>query len=406
MPSFYFVLLVLAAALLAQSAWSLRDGYRFLAYLRRSLSARRPGFHPRAAVMVPVRGVDAGLETNLDAFFAQDYPAYDLIFAVACRADPAYAFVSERALRYKPSGRCGPCAAQVVLAGISSQRGEKVNNLLAALDAVPPQAEILVFADADARPQADWLNSLIAPLADPAVTVSTGFRWYLPGAGAASRLRAAWDASIATLFGEHRGNFAWGGSMAVRARDFERLQVPKRYWSHTVSDDYGLTQAVRDARGWIRFEPKCLLATSGEVTWREFFGWANRQITITRVYARRLWFWGLLSHLLFCSTIAGELVVALAPEAQLRLPAVGVVISILLLGLAKAHVRTQAARLRFPEEFRDSNRASCYWLWWPLVPWMMLLNFIIAGFKRRIEWQGTEYDLISPQELRVLTRRG
>ena len=59
-----------------------------------------------------------------------------------------------------------------------------------------------------------------APLANPQITVSTGFRWYLPGEGFVSRLRAAWDTSIATMMGDHDHNFAWGGSMAIRAADF------------------------------------------------------------------------------------------------------------------------------------------------------------------------------------------
>jgi len=409
--------LLLSAALLAQSAWSLRAGYRFLAYLKRSLRAEPLGFHPAAAVIVPVRGIDAETEGNIDALFAQEYGEYELIFAVAQDNDPAFAYLSTRclpnrrdaALRTPPlpgahAGR-GPHAARVVLAGVTTERGEKVNNLLAALPVVSPDVGVLVFADADARPRNNWLRSLIDPLGDPTVTVSTGFRWYLPGASAASRLRAAWDASIATLLGEHRSNFAWGGSMAIRADDFRRLKVAERYWAHTVSDDYGLTRAVRDAGGWIRFEPKCLVPSTGSVTLGAFLRWANRQIIITRVYARYLWAWGLASHALFCGTMATGLMIALLGSLPYeRVLAAGSVFSILLLGLAKAHLRTRVARLAFAENDRLSS--SCYWRWWPLVPWVMLINFVTAGFTRRIRWSGTEYRLISAEEMRVIRRDG
>jgi len=407
MPFLFTLFLFLAAALLVQSAWSLRDGYRFVACLRRSLSTPPGNFHPAAAVIVPVRGIDPELETSVDAFLAQDYPDFELLFAVAHTTDPAYAYLIERASRYRREAQPGPREARVVLAGVTAERGEKVNNLLAAVGAVSPQSEVLVFADADGRPRVNWLRSLIDPLDDPSVTVSTGFRWYLPGSGFAARLRAAWDASIATLMREQGSNaFAWGGSMAVRAEDFRRLQVAERYWAHTVSDDYGLTRAVRDAGGRIRFEPKCLVASAGEVTLGGFLRWANRQIIITRVYAPHLWAWGLASHLLFCGTIAFGLVLALlASETRVRLLAAGSVISILLLGLAKAHQRARVARLAFPEEVRPKE-ASCYWRWWPLVPWVMLMNFVTAGLTRRIAWRGTEYELISPDELRVLGRDG
>src|SRR5439155_13015403 len=149
------------------------------------------------------------------------------------------------------SPAAGPHVA-LVAAGYSDGRGEKVNNLLRGVEAVAPQTEVLVFADADARPKADWLRSLVAPLADPGVTVSTGFRWYLPGDTFASRLRAAWDTSIATMLGDHdRSNIAWGGSMAVRAEEFRRLRVAEAYWARTASDDYAVTRAVRDAGGRI-----------------------------------------------------------------------------------------------------------------------------------------------------------
>lgn len=411
--------LLLSAALLVQSAVSLREGFRFLAYLGRSLRAEPRGFAPAAAVIVPVRGMDTETEANIEALFAQDYPDYQLIFAVARKGDPAFAYLNARcspdrgeaALTAPPlqrdDGGRGPQTARVLLAGVTRERGEKVNNLLAGLKAVSPHAGVLVFADADARPRSNWLASLIDPLGDPAVTVSTGFRWYLPGASAASRLRAAWDASIATLLGEHRSNFAWGGSMAIRAEDFLRLRVAERYWAHTVSDDYGITRAVRDAGGWIRFEPKCLVPSTGAVTLGAFLRWANRQIVITRVYARHLWAWGLASHALFSATIAIGLALALfGSGARERLLAAGSILSILLLGLAKAHLRTRVARLTFPEDERLSREASCYWRWWPLVPWIMLVNFVTAAFTRRIEWSGTEYRLISAEEVRVVHHDG
>ena len=395
--------LLLSAALLAQSVWSLRDGYRFLSYLGRSRRAELRGFHPAAAIIVPVRGLDTETEGNVDALFAQEYPEYQLIFAVARARDPAFAYLTARCSRPPRDAGGGPRTARVVLAGVTMERGEKVNNLLAGLQAVPPHTRVLVFADADARPRNDWLRFLIDPLGNSAVTVSTGFRWYLPGAGAASRLRAAWDASIATLLGEHRSNFAWGGSMAIRADDFRRLKVAQRYWARAVSDDYGVTRAIRDTGGWIRFEPRCLVPSTGSVTMGGFLRWANRQIIITRVYAHRLWAWGLASHALFCGTVVIGLGIALLGSGtRERLLAAGSIVSIVLLGLAKARLRTRVARLAFPENEQIQRQASCYWRWWPLVPWIMLGNFVTAGFTRRIEWSGTEYRLISEEKVQVI----
>jgi ceramide glucosyltransferase len=399
------IFLVLAVLLLIQSVASLRDGYRFLRFVRSS-RRRPPGaFTPSAAVIIPLKGVDEGLDANLAEYLTQDYPRYQLIFVVAEEVDPAHAFLAAR-LAAPPEGAARVPAALVV-AGHSQDCGEKVHNLLRGLESVQVGTEVLVFADADARPPRHWLRSLVAPLEDASVTVSTGFRWYLPGASFASQLRAAWDASIATLLGEHKDNFAWGGSMAIRAADFRRLEVAERYWKGTVSDDYALTRAVREAGGRIRFEPRCLLASREESSFGEFLDWANRQIIITRVYAARLWRLGLAAHLLYCGTLLFGLLLLADAAPPVRAGVAAYVAVILLLGAAKGRIRTVVAREIFPEERRALERYGArYWQLTLLVPWVMLWNFLVAGFRRRIEWRRTSYELIAHDHMRILGRRG
>jgi len=238
--------------------------------------------------------------------------------------------------------------------------------------------------------------------------VSSGFRWYLPSETFASQLRAARDTSIATLLGDHDHNFAWGGSMAIRASDFRRLQVAERYWAHTVSDDYALTRAVRDARGRIRFEPRCLVASREDSSLAEFLRWTNRQIIITRVYAPHLWRLGLAAHLLYAVTMLAGLALLVAPGSsmRMRLAIAAPLAAIQLLGMAKGRIRVIVARELFPEASALLERhGHCYWRLAPLVPWVMLYNFLRAAFVRRIEWRGTEYELISQKEVRILRRK-
>ena len=351
---------------------------------------------------MPVKGINAQTALNLQHFSEQDYPGYELIVALASKDDPAYSQLSDQMRR--SNGRL-----RIVVAGYSDVRGEKVNNLLAGLAAVRKETEVLVFADADARPGRDWLRTLVAPLADPALTVSSGFRWYLPGPGFVSRLRAAWDTSIATLLGDHDHNFAWGGSMALRVAEFTRLRIAERYWAHVVSDDYAVTRAVREAGGKIRFEPRCLLASHEDSPFGIFFRWTNRQIIITRIYAEHLWRMGLAAHLLYGVTILFGLVLMLAPSTtpQNRIAVAGILAVILALGLLKGRIRSIIARDMFPEERASLDRyGRCYWQLAPVVPWIMLLNFLIAGFTRRIEWSGTHYELVSRDEVKVLRRGG
>lgn len=370
-----------------------------------------PGnFTPPTALIIPCKGVDADFEANLTRFLTQDYPNYQLIFVVATLEDAAYSALTALLEKVNkpdaPHAHSAPRTA-LLIAGYSDGRGEKVNNLLCGLGAVDPAAEVLAFADADARPGKDWLRSLIAPLEMQSVTVSTGFRWYLPGAGFVSQVRAVWDTSVATLLGEHRHNFAWGGSMALRVSVFKRLQIAERYWAHTVSDDYAILRAVRDDCGWIRFEPRCLVASREDSTFHEFLSWSNRQIILTRVYAARLWRLGLAAHGLYCGTfLLGVAALAYPPTSTMaRMGITGVLLTILALGFAKGRLRTVVARELFPEDRATLNRYGArYWQLSPLVPWIMLFNFVVAGFTRRIEWRGTKYELRSNDEVKVLRR--
>ena len=401
------IFMIPAVLLLAQSAVSLRDGFRFLRYARLS-RGRTPGnYAPRIAVVIPVKGINPMFEANILAFLRQDYPQYDLTFVTEDQKDPA--FLKLNTLTAKPSEpeSIGPKNTAVVVAGTSEGQGQKVHNLLAGLKTVDSQAEVLVFADADARPNPSWLKSLVAPLADPQVTVSTGFRWYLPGKTFVSQLRAAWDSSIATMLGKHDSPFAWGGSMAVRAHDFKRLQVAEHYWKSTVSDDYSLTRAVRDARGKIRFEPRCLVFSQEDSTLGEFLRWTNRQIIITRAYAPRLWRLGLAAHVLYAGTLIYGLVLILdsgTPGLE-KLGILAFLAGILALGMAKGKIRSTVAREFFPEESGLLDQyGNRYWQLAPLVPWVMLWNLLTAGFTRRIEWRGVRYRLRSDHEIEIVGR--
>jgi ceramide glucosyltransferase len=398
--------LLAGALLVVQSAWALLDGVRFLRFVRRRRSSPAGSHTPFAAVVIPCKGVDAGFDENLDRFLNQNYPEYQIVFVVATEAEPVSQKLRAKLAALPATAGIRKPQASLVVAGVTDGRGEKVNNLLHGIEAVGPAAQVLVFADIDAAPSGDWLRSLVGSLANPETTVSTGFRWYLPGQGFVSKLRAAWDTSIATMMGDHDHNFAWGGSMAIRAADFRKLEIAERYWANTASDDYALTRAVREAGGKITFEPRCLMASREESSLREFLRWSTRQIIITRVYAAHLWKLGLAAYLFYCGTLTLGLIVLVmpGPTAIERVAEALTLVVILILGAGKGYIRSLVAGELFAAE--TSTGTSCYWQLSPLVPWIMLGNFVVAGFTRRIEWRGTKYELVSRDKVRVLRRTG
>ena len=402
--------IILAGVLLLQSFIALASGIRFYYYARRCRKPCASSYTPEVSVILPIKGVPPNFKEHLSRFLTQDYPAYRLFVAVADREDPAFRFVEDYRKENRENFGPGLLSVRTVIAEPSEIRGEKVNNSLAALAEVPESTAVLVFTDADALPEPDWLRCLVGPLEDSALTVSTGFRWYLPGPSFVSQLRVAWDTSIATYMGDHNHNFAWGGSMAIRRTNFESFNI-NAAWQRTVSDDYALTRAVRRAGGAIRFEPRCLLASHEDSSLGNFLRWTNRQIIITRVYAAHLWRMGLVAYINYCLTflagffLMGRAVLQEPMQTGFAWGVAGILMLVQLLGMAKGMIRQQVAEMKFPEEKENLARyGSCYWRLAPLVPWVMAYNFIAAGFTRRIEWSGVRYELRSTEEVAVLEK--
>ncbi|HLG16705.1 MAG TPA: glycosyltransferase [Blastocatellia bacterium] len=393
------VLYTLMAVLILQGLISLWEGTRFSAFVHRSLQRPSGTFTPKATIIVPCKGIDAKLDENLRALFEQDYPEFEIIFSIASADDPTRRLI-ESVIAEK---RRTP--ARLIVAGGFEGRSEKINNLLAAIDQVSADCEVMVFADSDVRVHKDWLERLVAPLADRGVGAATGYRWVLPERrGLCAAVLSAWNGSVATTLGDHGRNFAWGGSTAIRRDTFERIGVRKR-WEHAVSDDYSLTSAVNEAGLRVVFVPRCLVATREAVTFRSLIEFTTRQVIITRVYRPGAWWVGLISHALFTFGFFGGIAFAASAamrgtNATLLFMMIG---AIYLLGSIKGALRLSAAREALVDARSDVVRL--WWMFcllWPLVSLVFLYNFLASAATRRIRWRGVAYEMRSPSETRVL----
>ncbi|MDT7780102.1 MAG: hypothetical protein QOC99_2614 [Acidobacteriota bacterium] len=398
-----WVFYCVAALAVLQSVLSLRGGVRYLAFFRRELGRARALYMPFASVIVPCRGLDQGLRSNLTALFRQHYPVYELVFVSDSADDPALDIARQlsRELEGETVAR-----SRFVVAGRAVECGQKVHNLLAAVAEVDPSSEVFVFVDTDARTRADWLRSLVAPLGEVGSGAATGYRWFLPVKGGfASHLRSVWNASIASALGaDVWRNFCWGGSTAIRRATFEGLNIRGR-WRGTVSDDYALTRALQEAELPVRFVPACLNASLEDCSFGELLEFTTRQLKITRVYAKHLWVVVLVSNLLFVAAFFGGLATAGAC-ALLKLSfawPLALVSVIFLLGVWKSFFRLRAVALVL-EDQHGPLRAGvwAHLLLWPLTALLFLYNALAAAASRRIVWRGIEYELKSPSETAII----
>ena len=384
---------------------SLRGGVRFVRYLQAELAGEQPEFTPFVSVFVPCRGLDDGFKENIAAIFAQDYPSFEIVFVSDRADDPAFAIIEEA--RQAFARESGP-TMRLVMSGAATDTGQKVHNLRIAVCEADPKSEVFAFIDTDARPQAEWLRSLVAPLGDENIAATTGYRWFVPfNGGLASYLRSVWNASIASALGARPDkNFCWGGSTAIRRGTFDRLKIAER-WRGTVSDDFTMTRALHEASLPIKFVPQCLTPSFEDCSFRELIEFTARQLKITRAYAPHLWRAVLVGSLLFVLVFFGGIaLVVLRTAVGLSFAAPLVVLLVIFtLGAMKSHLRLRAVGLVISDRrARSLGTTLAHITLWPLASVLYLYNALAAAFSRRITWRGITYELKSPTETVIIRR--
>jgi cellulose synthase/poly-beta-1,6-N-acetylglucosamine synthase-like glycosyltransferase len=388
----YYVLAVI-------SCWigikSLLGGVRYARYVREETARTLSDYEPFVSVIAPTRGLERGFVDNIKPLLSQEYAQYEVLFVFDSSQDPAISAVQK-------------LEARTVISGPAQGTGQKVHNLISAVQTIDPRTEVIVFVDTDARPSENWLRQLVAPLADENVGAATGYRWFVPEhGGLASRLRGVWNASVASALGaDATKNFCWGGSTAIRRSTFAQLKVVD-HWRGTVSDDFTLTRVLKEAKLPIHFTPNCLMPSVGDCGWRELIEFTTRQIKITRVYAPHLWLPLLLGSLLFAIAFFGGFVLLglriFAGESFWLV--LSFLVVIFALGATKSFIRWRAVSIplaRYRKELQRDLAAHIFL--WPFASLLYLYNAIVAGFSRRITWRGITYNLRSPGEAVIISR--
>jgi hypothetical protein len=178
-------------------------------------------------------------------------------------------------------------------------------------------------------------------------------------------------------------------------------------WRGTISDDFTLTNVIKEAKLPIHFTPNCLVASVGDCNLRELFEFTTRQIQITRVYASHLWLPLLLGSALFAIVFFGGIVLLIVRIA-LGLPFIVlflVLCFLFALGSIKAFIRWHVIHIplvRYRKELKRDLLAHV--LLWPVSSVLYLYNAIVAGFSTRINWRGITYELKSPTEAVIISR--
>jgi ceramide glucosyltransferase len=119
---------------------------------------------PPVSILKPLCGVDDGLEENLAAFAALDYPEYEVVLGLKSARDPAWDVACGAARRW-------PGRFRVALQRGAPGMNPKVNQLVTLARAA--RHDLLVVSDSNVRVRPGYLRGIAAHLADPAVGLVT-----------------------------------------------------------------------------------------------------------------------------------------------------------------------------------------------------------------------------------------
>jgi ceramide glucosyltransferase len=195
---------VFLAVLSGSVAYSFMQMIAALRYLRVRPPVLR-GAEP-ISILKPLAGLDLDLESNLRTFFEQDYPSFEILFAVRSERDPALQVVLRLQKEYSK------IPSRLVITGEPPYPNAKVFSLERMMAAAAN--DLLVMSDSDIRATPDLLRTAAAEFQDVRLGVATCPYRAVPGRSFWSRLEAT---GMNTDF--------WGGALVARMLEGMRFAV-------------------------------------------------------------------------------------------------------------------------------------------------------------------------------------
>ena len=134
-------------------------------YLTAATATLAPASDLPISVLKPLAGHDLGLEENLRTFFTQDYPSFELLFAVRTEEDPAVEVV------HKLQAEFPAIASTLIITGGPPYANAKVYSLDRMLALA--RHDLVVMSDSDIRVSPNFLAGAAAEFADPKIALAT-----------------------------------------------------------------------------------------------------------------------------------------------------------------------------------------------------------------------------------------
>lgn len=405
-----------------QSAMAMRMQYMFRKRLFERIERIKDQplrYNPNVVIISAIKGIDDNFYNNIKSLTTQNYPRYRIIFATESADDPAAIELNRINAELQSDSPPWPTSEgfqniTVITAGLSTHSSQKVHNQLSTFKHITPDDQVILFADADAAPDENWVRNMSIHLSPDTVGAVTTYRWLIPTQNKfAQHIASIINSAVAAFLGPARNNYAWGGAMALR---YETLIESKLedHWRGAFTDDYQLTYAIRKTGKKIKFVAECMPASLVNYSWSSMFEFGMRQYTITLIYAPFVWLFAFFMTAFYTAALF-SLILAVATQA----PGFGYALLALLLVLVfdqlRVTLRKQAAAAIYNEQtlkqlnttFTIDRFAS------PIVIPVHLLVILGSLTKLRIgkkgiyhstSWARIKYNIHGRQDVTVVSR--
>ncbi|BFM38285.1 bacteriohopanetetrol glucosamine biosynthesis glycosyltransferase HpnI [Synechocystis sp. LKSZ1] len=357
--------------ILGGGAYSLLTPFTTQRFLARPLSAS--DFQPPVTVLKPVRGLEKDLKVNLRSMALQDYPDYQIIYAVQDPQDPALPLLQELQAEF------GPEKVTVVVENIQAGANGKVNNLLGAL--TQARHEVLVISDSDTVVRPDYLKTIVAPLADLQVgCVCTPFkliqaeRWFEK----LELLAINTDFMPSVLFAEVTGasKACLGPSLALRCSTLEALGGLASLADYLV-EDFELGRRVWTNDQQLVLLPYFIEAVVDLANSRDW--WRHQVYWDQNTYLARPW--GFAATIIIKAVPFALLLVALRQGDALSWTILAVTLALRIL-----------SALSVAWQLKDWESIQAL-PWLPLREALAIIFWALAFCQRTVTWRGVQFKL-------------
>ena len=201
-----------------------------------------PSF-PSITLLKPLCGADPQLASHLESFFQQNYPTFEILFAVRHDSDPAVQVVNALTAKYPH------LPTQMILTGEPPYANAKVFSMEKM--AAQASGKLLVITDSDASVAPDYLQDMARCFADAEVGAVTNLYRGIPGADIWSRLEALgmsteFMAGVIVAERLEGMHFTLGPSMAIRGSTLNEIGGFARMADY-LADDFVLGQWTAEA---------------------------------------------------------------------------------------------------------------------------------------------------------------